>query len=83
MASTKVYIAIYKTDCDIELRVFALEEQAWEWRDAIAIEAWAEDFGEETPLPEFDVGQKYFDEVSGFLLPASFTVQSATIDWPE
>lgn len=41
MSMTEVYVAAYQTEHGVELRVFALEEQAWEWRDAIAREAWA------------------------------------------
>ncbi len=83
MASTEVYVAAYQTEHDVELRVFALEEQAWEWRDAVAREAWTEDFSEEIPVPDFEVGQKYFDMAREFEESVSFTVQPATIDWPQ
>jgi hypothetical protein len=70
-----VFVAIYKPSKGApEVRVFEVEDHAWNWRKEIAEEQWARCYTDE---PD-DVANEYFDRAASF--GETFTVEDCEVE---
>jgi hypothetical protein len=75
-----VHVATYEHRHGRDVRVFTHEPDAWAWRDSIAGDWWAHEFGKDDTPPLENLGAVYFDRIAETHGEETFSVEMVELE---